>query len=131
MLRLPASDIEILKERSEDYLEEAERLVEEEKWDLSLVAIHQHCELLLKYISLKLNGTYPRTHSLRDLLKLLVKHEASLKSLIEEENNILRLARIEEAYISARYFPVRSGKEDVIPLLKFVKEVFDEYLSRL
>lgn len=131
MLRLPASDIEILKERSEDYLEEAERLVEEEKWDLSLVAIHQHCELLLKYISLKLNGTYPRTHSLRDLLKLLVKHEASLKSLIEEENNILRLARIEEAYISARYFPVRSGKEDVIPLLNFVKEVFDEYLSRL
>lgn len=131
MLRLPASDIEILKERSEDYLEEAERLVEEEKWDLSLVAIHQHCELLLKYISLKSNGTYPRTHSLRDLLKLLVKHEASLKSLIEEENNILRLARIEEAYISARYFPVRSGKEDVIPLLKFVKEVFDEYLSRL
>lgn len=131
MLQMPASDIEILKERSDDYLEEAEYLIDKGKWDLALVAIQQHCELKLKYLALKLNGSYPRTHSLRELIKLLVKHDASLDELISNENNLLRLARIEEAYINARYFPVRATQEDTLPLLKFTKEVLDEYLSRL
>ena len=100
---MPASDIEILKERSSDYLTEAKRLTEEGKWDLAMVAIHQHCELLLKYYALKLNGSYPRTHSLRDLIRLLVKHKKELNELLNNEHNILKLARIEDAYISSRY----------------------------
>lgn len=47
---MPASDVEILRERSFDYLAESKRLVEEGKWDLAMVAIHQHCELLLKVL---------------------------------------------------------------------------------
>ena len=128
---MPASDIEILKVRSEEYLEEAEYLVEKKKWDLAIIAIHQHCELLLKYYALKLNGTYPRTHSFRELIKLLVKHEPRLNALIKDESHLLRLSRIEDAYISARYFPVRAKEEDVLPLLRFTKEVFDEQLSGL
>lgn len=128
---MPASEIKILKERSDDYLEDAEHLIERQKWDLSLVAIHQHCELLLKYHALRLNGSYPRTHSLKELIRSLIKHDSRLEGLIRDENNLLRLSRIEDAYINARYFPVRSEKEDVVPLLKFVKDVLDEYLSRL
>ncbi len=128
---MPASDIEILRERSSDYLAEAKRLVEEGKWDLAMVAIHQHCELLLKYYALKLNGSYPRTHSLRELIRLLVKHKKELNDLINNEPNILKLARLEDAYISSRYFPVRATKEDVVPLLRFVEDIFDEYISGL
>ena len=128
---MPASDIEILRERSSDYLAEAKRLVEEGKWDLAMVAIHQHCELLLKYYALKLNGSYPRTHSLRELIRLLVKHKKELNYLINNEPNILKLARLEDAYISSRYFPVRATKEDVVPLLRFVEDIFDEYISGL
>ena len=128
---MPASDIEILRERSSDYLAEAKRLVEEGKWDLAIVAIHQHCELLLKYYALKLNGSYPRTRSLRELIRLLVKHKKELNDLINNEPNILKLARLEDAYISSRYFPVRATKEDVVPLLRFVEDVFDEYISGL
>ncbi len=128
---MPASDVEILREKSSDYLAEAKRLVEEGKWDLAIVAIHQHCELLLKYYALKLNGSYPRTHSLRELIRLLVKHKKELNDLINNEPNILKLARLEDAYISSRYFPVRATKEDVLPLLRFVEDVFDEYISGL
>ncbi len=128
---MPASEIDILKERSDDYLEEAEYLINRQKWDLSLVAIHQHCELLLKYNALKLNGSYPRTHSLKELIKSLVKHDNRLNDLIRLEDNLLRISRIEDAYINARYFPVRSSEEDVMPLMRFVKEVLDEYVSRL
>ena len=128
---MPASDVEILKERSFDYLAESKRLVEEGKWDLAMVAIHQHCELLLKYYALKLNGSYPRTHSLRELIRLLVKHKKELNDLINNEYNILKLARLEDAYISSRYFPVRASEQDVVPLVRFVEDVFDEYLSGL
>jgi HEPN domain-containing protein len=128
---MPASDVEILRERSFDYLAESKRLVEEGKWDLAMVAIHQHCELLLKYYALKLNGSYPRTHSLRELIRLLVKHKKELNDLINNEYNILKLARLEDAYISSRYFPVRASEQDVVPLVRFVEDVFDEYLSGL
>ena len=128
---MPASDIKILKLRSEEYREEADHLVSDKKWDLVLIAIRQHCELLLKYYALKLNGTYPRTRSLRELIKLLVKHEPRLNALIKDESHLLMLSRIEGAYISARYFPVRAKEEDVVPLLRFTKEVFDEQLSGL
>ena len=128
---MPASDIEILLERSSDYLTEAKRLVEEEKWELAIVAMHQHCELLLKYYALKLNGSYPRTHSLRDLIRLLLKHKKELSDLVNNENNVLRVARIEDAYISSRYYPVRASAEDVLPLIGFVEDVFDEYLTGL
>ena len=128
---MPASDIKILKLRSEEYREEADHLVSDKKWDLVLIAIRQHCELLLKYYALKLNGTYPRTHSLRELIGLLVKHKPDLYTLVKEETNLLRLARIEDAYISARYFPVRANEDDVVPLLSFTKEIFDERLSGL
>lgn len=131
MLKLTASDIEILRERSEDYLIEAEHLFSKGKWDLAMVAVHQHCELLLKYHALRLNGTYPRTHSLRELIRILSNHKSDLNDLVNNEVYLLKLARIEDAYISARYYPVRASEEDVSPLLKFVEEVFDEYLSRL
>ena len=116
---MPASDIEILREKSSDYLTEAKRLVQEGKWDLAMVAIHQ------------LNGSYPRTHSLRELIRLLVKHKKELNDLINNEHNILKLARLEDAYISSRYFPVRALKEDAVPLLRFVEDVFDGYFSGL
>ena len=96
-----------------------------------MVAIHQHRELLLKYYALKLNSSYPRTHSLRELIRLLVKHKKELNDLINNEYNILKLARLEDVYISSRYFPVRASEQDVVPLVRFVEDVFDEYLSGL
>ena len=85
----------------------------------------------MKYYTLKLNGSYPRSYSLRDLIRLLIKHKKELNDLINSESNILKLSRLEDAYISSRYFPVRASEEDVIPLIRFVEDVFDEYLEGL
>ena len=106
-------------------------MVEGGEWDLAMVAIHQHRELLLKYYALKLNSPYPRAYSLRDLIRLLVKHKKELSDLINNEYNILKLTKLEGAYISSRYSSVRSSEEDVVPLARFVEDVFDECLSGL
>lgn len=125
---MSSSEIEILRIRSHEYLEEVDWLVEREKWDLAMSSLHLHCELLLTSRLLELGATYPRTHSLKELVKILSKFKPDVLELISVENNILRLSRLEEGYISSRYLPIRYSREDVLPLQKFVKEVFDGYI---
>ena len=48
----------------------------------------------------------------------------SLRSLLEGENNISYLTKIEDAYIGARYLPRRYEESEVRGMLRFVKEVF-------
>ena len=118
----------ILKTRSFEYLEEAERLVENKKWDLAMSALHLHCELGVKSRLLEFGATYPRTHSLRELLRIFSKFDQKVSILLTDENSILRLSRLEEGYISSRYLPVRYSSEDVEPLLRFIREKFDGYI---
>ena len=126
---MATDEVEILRLRSVEYLEEAERLIQEKKWDLAMSALHLHCELLLKSKLLEVGATYPRTHSLRELLRILSRFNEKVLSLLTDENSILRLSRLEEGYISSRYLPVRYSEEDVLPLWRFVKGVFDGYIS--
>ncbi|MDS0257181.1 HEPN domain-containing protein, partial [Thermoplasmatales archaeon AK] len=130
-IQLSAEEAEVLKQRSYDYLDNAEYLVTQRKWDLAVVSMHQHCELLLKYHALRITGSYPRTHSLRELIRLLTKHDSRLNGLLSSELNLLKLSKLEDSYISSRYYPVKATEEDAIMLIKFVREVFDEYLSGL
>ena len=122
-------EVEILGTRSHEYLEEAERLVLDKKWDLAMSSLYLHCELALKSRLLEFGATYPRTHSLRELIRILSKFDPRFSVLFSNENSILRLSRLEEGYISARYLPVRHSSEDVDPLLRFIKEVFGGYIS--
>ena len=122
-------EVEILGTRSHEYLEEAVRLVLDKKWDLAMSSLYLHCELALKSRLLEFGETYPRTHSLRELIRILSKFDPRFSVLLSDENSILRLSRLEEGYISARYLPVRYSSEDVEPLLRFIKEVFDGYIS--
>ena len=126
---MATDEVEILKLRSFEYLEEAERLIQEKKWDLSMSSLHLHCELLLKSKLLEVGATYPRTHSLRELIRILSKFNDKVLNLLTDENSILRLSRLEEGYISSRYLPVRYSEEDVLPLWRFVKGVFDGHIS--
>ena len=122
-------EVEILGTRSHEYLEEAERLVLDKKWDLAMSSLYLHCELALKSRLLEFGETYPRTHSLRELIRILSKFDPRFSVLLSDENSILRLSRLEEGYISARYLPVRHSSEDVEPLFRFIKEVFGGYIS--
>ena len=117
-------EAEVLRERAESFLANAERLVEEGVYDLAAFSIEQYCQLILKYKLLLKTGTYPRTYSIIRLIRLLSTVSPSLGTLLEGENNILYLTKIEDAYIGARYLPRRYEESEVRGMLRFVKEVF-------
>jgi len=116
-------EAEILRERAEDFLRNAERLLEEGVYDLAAFNIEQYCQLILKYKLLVKTGTYPRTHSIMRLIRMLSETSGNLSELLRGDR-ILYLTKIEDAYIGARYLPRRYEESEVRSMLKFVREVF-------
>lgn len=128
---LSFEEAELLKHRSEAFLGNAERLIEVEEWDLAAFNLEQYCHLFLNYLLLVKTGNYLRTHSLRELIRRLQQYEPEVRSLIEEENRLLYITKLEDAYVMSRYIPRRYEKEEVLALHRFVKEVFKEVVSGL
>lgn len=124
-----AEDLKSLWQKTELYLEESIRLMEEMKWVLAIIALHLHCEYFLKYKSLQLTGSIPKTHSLFMLLRTLQKHNVRLSILLTDRNYSLRLSRIERAYALSRISAVKYSKDVLSPLLSFTQEVFDNIVG--
>jgi len=121
---LSFEETEILRQRALSFLRNASRLIEEEEWDLAMFNLEQYCQLILKYKLLVLSGSYPRTHSIRRLIRELGKYNPKVLVLVDDRINLLYIARLEEAYISSRYLPYRYEKNEVEDIYKFVLEVF-------
>ena len=117
-------EAEILRRRAESFLRNAERLIEEEEWDLAMFNLEQYCQLILKYKLLVLRGSYPRTHSLRRLIRELGEIHQDILGLIENIENLHYIARLEEAYIASRYLPYIYEEREVRDIYRFVVEVF-------
>ena len=124
-------DAEILHERAEAFLKTAEKLIEEGIYDLAAFNLEQHCQLLLKYKLLIKTGTYPRTHSLIRLLRELAKISEKAAKLLESEESIIHLTKLEDAYIGARYLPRRYEELEVKAMLRYVKEVFNPLVQQI
>mgnify|MGYP000701639118 CR=1 FL=1 len=124
-------EAEIIRERANAFLKNAERLIEDKVYDLAAFNIEQYCELILKYKLLIKTGTYPRTHSIMTLIRELSRLEPYVKNLLIKEENIIMLTKIEDAYIGARYLPRRYEEVEVRVMLRFVKEVFRRLVERI
>jgi len=122
-------EVEVLRERAEAFLKNAERLVEEGVQDLAAFNIEQYCQLMLKYKLLVKTGTYPRAHSIIRLVRDLSRISSVLKSILEDADNMVYLTKIEDAYIGARYLPRRYEESEVRSMLRFVKEVFKDLIE--
>ena len=120
---------EVLKLRSDEYLEESVRLLSEEKYDLAMSALHLHCELRIKALLLRNGIPYPKTHSLKELIKIVKKFNDTVDPLLANQEYLLRISRIEEGYMASRYLPIRYDRDDVAPLLEFVQNVYDRYIN--
>lgn len=120
---------EILKLRSDEYLEEAIRLASNEKYDLAMSALHLHCELRIRSIMLKKGIPYPKKHSLKELIRIFEKIDDKAGILLSNQDYLLRISRIEEGYMGSRYFPIRYNRDDVEPLLEFIQVVYDRYIN--
>jgi len=128
-LNMSFEEVEVLRERAEAFLKNAERLVEEGVQDLAAFNIEQYCQLMLKYKLLVKTGTYPRAHSIIRLVRDLSRISSVLKSILEDADNMVYLTKIEDAYIGARYLPRRYEESEVRSMLRFVKEVFKDLIE--
>lgn len=117
-------EAKILRQRAEAFLTNSARLMQEGEWDLAVFNMEQFCQLILKYKLLVKTGTYPRTHSLRMLVRELAKHDPGIEFLVKDERNLHFVGRLEEAYVTARYMPYRYEEAEVSSLYRFVVDVF-------
>ncbi|MEM0489306.1 MAG: HEPN domain-containing protein [Candidatus Bathyarchaeia archaeon] len=117
-------EVEVIRRRAEAFLANAQRLLEGGEWDLAVFSLEQYCQLILKYKLLVKFGSYPRTHSLRRLIRELAVVSPGLLALIEDEENLHYIARLEEAYIASRYLPYTYEEKEVRSLYRFVVEKF-------
>lgn len=123
-------EAEILRERAESFLRNAEELFLKGVYDLAAFNIEQYCQLIVKYKLLMKTGAYLGTRSLIKLLRLLSNISGGLDMLFEGRN-IVMLTKIEDAYIGARYLARRYEKGEVEEMLKFVLEVFKNVIERI
>jgi len=128
---LSFSEAEILRKRSNDFLEEAGHLIDIKKYDLAIFNLDQYCNLILKYKLLIKLGYYPRTHSLKELINKLSDLDNNIKDLINNEKYLLYIGRITDAYISARYMPFEFDEKETKNVYKFIVEVFNKYVNRI
>ena len=119
------TNLKELEQHSELYLLQAQRLVDEGKMILAAVALHKHCESLLKFKALQLTGTVPETHSLKILLRYLEKHNTMVRQLLSNKNYFLRLNRIEVAKSLPNFPSVRYNKDVLPPFIDFTREIFE------
>jgi len=117
-------EAQVLRERAEGFLKIAQDQYKKGVFDLAAFNLEQYCQLMLKYKLLVKTNTYPRIHSITRLVGELSQISPELKPLLDNEENILYLTKIDDFYIGARYLPRRVERVEVKGTLKFVKEVF-------
>jgi len=117
-------EAELLRIRAESFLRNALRLIEEGEADIAVFSLEQYCQLILKYKLLVYTGSYPRTHSIRLLIRELGRVDSRILVLVSDVRNLHYVARLEEAYISSRYLPYKYTIEEVKDISRFILEVF-------
>ena len=131
MVHRSLEEVEIIRRRAEAFLRNAERLIVEREWDLAVFNLEQYCQLILKYKLLIARGSYPRTYSLRTLIRILGQKTPEMLELVEDEKYLHYIARLEEAYITSRYLPYIYEEKEVVDLYRFVVKVFKRYVEKL
>ncbi|MFA4663284.1 HEPN domain-containing protein [Pyrococcus kukulkanii] len=117
-------EVEVLLNKSAEFLELAEVAVARKKYDSAVFLAEQGLQLYLKALLVKYSGIKPKTHSLRELLGFLgeaIEAQDKISEFIKESRKILR--ELELAYILARYEPKVYEKDEAEELVKFAKDV--------
>lgn len=115
---------DFLKEKAEDFFDNAQYNISKKKWFLAAFHLHQTCQLYLKYyLFLKLRK-YPKTHSLEQLLKGIGKaysKEKKVENFLKEKAS--EIGDLDQAYLTARYLPVEFSENRIANMLNFTKEL--------
>lgn len=119
-----------LQKRAEEFLENAKDLLAQEKYALAAFNFEQSAQLFLKYFLFTLLGDFPKTHSLKRLLKETseITNKTKVEKFMEENADVL--ANLENAYLTSRYFPVEFERKEVENMREFVKTLLG-FLEKL
>lgn len=123
--------VDFLKKRAESFLRDANFAIKEKRWFAAAFHLEQASQLYLKYYLFLKWRDFPRTHSLRELLKNLGKayqKEKEIKKMIKKEENLI--SDLEEAYLTSRYLPVEFTENQVINFKKWVYKLI-KFLKNL
>ncbi|GAB6947123.1 HEPN domain-containing protein [Vulcanisaeta sp. JCM 16161] len=124
-------EINTLIRRARDFLRTAGFQVENGMYDLAIFNLEQALQLFLKAKILEYGAQYPRTHSIRYLLKFLRDIVPSDKKRVVSElldKYLFELGVLEDAYIGARYVPREYTREEAERLIKVVSEIMSSEL---
>lgn len=115
---------DFLKQRAEEFLENANELLKKGKYSLAAFNFEQACQLYLKYyLFLKLKD-YPKTHSLIQFLDGIGRVYEKNKEIEKLKGNYAStLGDLQQAYISSRYLPVEFYSSQVEKMKEFVEEL--------
>ena len=122
---------EFLKQRADEFLENARENIKHERYNLAAFNLEQACQLHLKYFLFLRLADFPKTHSIRELLsdigQAYGKTSAIEKVKVDKVNEI---ADLEEAYLSARYLPAEFNALQIKQMENFADWLV-EFLSTL
>lgn len=119
-------EIEKLLDRSRKFRDAAEFHFSRGDYDLAAFNIEQSLQLFLRARLLQKSIEFPKTHTLRKLFLLLGEVLGKIEEFKRfEGEKALEFAGLEDAYVTARYFPRNFEKEEAEKLLDFSKKVED------
>lgn len=120
-----AEEITFLKERTKEFWEEAIRLFNEGKYNLSAFNLEQAIQLWLKYlIGIKI-GDWRKTHYLSELINDLAEVYENKEISEFYQKKELFFDDLEDAYFTSRYFPKKFTQNGVSQLIENAKEFLD------
>ncbi len=125
LMSIHKEEVEVLKRRSLEFLEEAKEALRRGFYDVACFLAEQSLQLYLKSLLLEIVGDYPRTHSVRRLLGEVANVLSSEELRRFVKVNRARLLALEDTYLMARYYVRRYEREDAEDMIKVVKEVID------
>jgi len=115
------SEYEFLKRNAESFHRNAIYLYKQGEYNLAAFNVEQAAQLMLKYLLAVKVGDFPRTHSLRRLLKGVKDVCPKLWSFYEEHASVI--GNMESAYIASRYYPIDFGEVEVREMLIIYEEL--------
>ncbi len=114
--------------RSVEFLESAELQMSKRFYALSIFGLEQSLQLLLKSKLLGKGAEFPRTHSVKKLMKLLSELSAGECAEVLEimlKTYTLELGILEDACITSRYGIRDFEKEEAEKILSAAKVIID------
>ena len=124
--------VDLLKRRGLLFFEYAKEALSKEHYDMCMFYAAQALQLMLKALALRMLGYVPRTHSIREIIALIVKtlrelSKRELAQLLEDFSRSYRdaLRILEEAYIASRYLEKSYERDDAERAVKVVEEAIN------